>query len=393
MPHDNQGHIYIQGGYGISVRGDVAYVLGRSTGDVGQLCGDVDANGVRLNPPVINKWAKFKPYRSSNRATTLTDRINAFYGLSVNVFENLGTPGGSTSGLFRNLVDGTQSWELAPPRGVNSQHGERFRVLDFDGYYHKAICPVGEIASTNIPISVYGDAQIQWDLESQLDNGNLKLTDLSIDGVSLSNFYLGILLYKSNNNYHFVTSDNILGEGDVSIRLSGVSSLAGTWRMYPFFSSVHYGLNDYAQVGKYLSAGWDTPFKDITFRLASESISVYAYGMWNAEHTQIQFYVEAFSEQSSERTISVQVVLRRNRDGGTEPTGESTLATYPNTIQLTVPAGGSARYPAGESSLTWNPGVTYDDSYFYWLGAAITSGGDYKTHFVPIEEDPSVMPE
>lgn len=366
----------------INVRADIAYVLGENSGGVGTLC----------KSSKINKWAKFKPYRGSDVKTTLAGRISAFYGLSVNVFENLGTPGGSTSSLFKNLVDGTQSWELAPPRG-RSNYGEGYRVLDFDGYYHNAICPVGDIGSTNIPISINGDALIEWDLESQLDDGNLKLTDLYVDTVPLSNFYLGVLLYKSNTNYHFVTSDNKLGSGDVTISLSNVSSLAGTWRMYPFFSSVKYGLGDDALVGKYLSAGWDTPYKNVTFRLVSQSLSIYAYGVWNTAHTQIQFYIEAYNEDSAAKTVSVQVILRRNQNGAVEPSGESTLATYPNTIQLTVPAGGSARYPAGESLLTWSPGVTYDDSYFYWLGAPVTSGQTFTTHFVPIEEDTDVMPE
>lgn len=43
MPHDSNGRIFTQNGQGIDVRGDVAYVLGRSTGDVGQLCGDAVA--------------------------------------------------------------------------------------------------------------------------------------------------------------------------------------------------------------------------------------------------------------------------------------------------------------------------------------------------------------
>ena len=284
------------------------------------------------------------------------------------------------------------SWELAPPRG--GSQGERYRITDFDGYYHFAICPIGDIGSNTIPIDINGDALIEWDLESQLDVGNLQLTDLFVNGTPLSSFYLGILLYKSDTNYRFVTSDNVLGSGDVAITLSNVSSLAGTWRMYPFLSSVHYSLGDNAIVGgKYLSAGWDVPYKDVTFRLVSQSLSVYVYGVWNAAHTQIQFFIEAFNEDSADKTVTIQVILRRNQDGGTEPTTEDTLATYANSIQLTVPANGSIRNPAGESMHAWSPGVTYDDNYFYWLGAAITSGQTFTTHFVPIEESGDVMPD
>jgi hypothetical protein len=140
----------------------------------------------------------------------------------------------------------------------------------------------------------------------------------------------------------------------------------------------------------YLAAGWDTPYKEITFRLTSQSMSVYAYGVWNSAHTQIQFFVEAFNEDSIAKTISVQIILRRNQNGAVEPTSETTLATYPTTLQLTVPAGGSVRYPAGDALLSWTPGVAYSDNYFYWLGSVVSG---YTTHFVQIEEDPGVMPE
>ena len=375
----------------IDVVGDVAYVLGRHTGDVGHLCGDTDVvvNGVVVDHGgKINKWAKFKPYRSSSVETSSTGRQAAFYGLSVEVFDAIGTNPGTVGTFIQKLVNGELSWEFAPPRGL--LQSEWFRILDFDGYDSESVCPIGELGSTNIPIT-QGNAIIAWDLPSQLSTGNLKLTDLRINNVQLSSFYLGVLLYKSDFSYHIVTSDSVLGSGDVQVTLSGLpDSMAGTWRMYPFFSSLHYDLDQSQRVGKYLSAGWDTPYKEITFRLTSQSMSVYAYGVWNSAHTQIQFFVEAFNEDSIAKTISVQIILRRNQNGAVEPTSETTLATYPTTLQLTVPAGGSIRYPAGESLLFWTPGVTYSDNYFYWLGAVVSG---YTTHFVQIEEDPGVMPE
>lgn len=392
MSHAN-GRIYVDTSTtpnkGIDVRGDVAYILGRNTGDVGQLCGDVDASGTRVN--AIKKWAKYKPYRNSSPATTLAARIAAFYGMSISVFTELGTPS-TVNSFFKRLIDGDLLWEFAPPRGL-ATYSERYRILDFDGYYHNAVCPVGDMASDNIPIDPYGNAEIDWDLLDNLDAGNLLLSDIVVNGAALTGFYLGVLLYKSASNYHFVTSDNVVGAGSVGITLSGVNSLAGTWRAYPFFSSRHYSLGDSAQTGVYLSAGWDTPYKDITFRLTSQSLSVYAYGTWNTAHTQISFFMEAHNDDSTAKTVTVQVILRRNADGGTEPTSESTLATYTSSIQITVPANGSVRYPSGSGVYSWTPGVTYDSSYFYWLGAAITSGGTYDTHFVQIEEDQDVMPD
>lgn len=363
----------------IDLRRDIAGFFGIGSGDLGYLI---------TNAP-INKWAKFKPYRYPSVETSSVGRQAAFYGLSVETFTALGTNPATAGTFLQKLVAGQLTWDYARPRG-KATNSEWFRALDFDGYDHNSVCPVGELGSYNIPIT-QGNAIIAWDLPSQLSDGNLKLTDLRVDNVQLSRFYLGVLLYKSDSSYHIVTSDSVLGSGDVQVTLSGLpDSIAGTWKMYPFFSSLHYDLDQSQRVGKYIAAGWDTPYKEITFRLASQSMSVYAYGVWNSAHTQIQFFVEAFNEDSIAKTISVQIILRRNQNGAVEPTSETTLATYPTTLQLTVPAGGSIRYPAGESLLFWTPGVTYSDNYFYWLGAVVSG---YTTHFVQIEEDPGVMPE
>lgn len=364
-------------------QGDLQKALGRSVMSHIQLVGDIDANGNRIN--AINKWAKYKPFRSPNVIVTAQHRIDAHYGLSVVEYTELGTPS-TVNSFLKKLIDGELLWDYLPPRGENTAQGihEPYRAMDFDGYFAAAVNPIGDVDSDNIPINPAGEATIAWDLVDVENAYNLQLSDIKINGSPLTSYYLGVLLYKSASNYRLVTSSNVLGSGDVQINLTNATSLAGTWRMYPFFSSRQYNIGDSFLTGSYVSAGWDKPYHDITLRLASQSMAVYAYGTWNDAHTRIEFFIEAYNEDSVAKTIFVEVFLRRNQDPGTEPTGESTLATY-DAIQLTVPAGGFVVYPSGGATLLWAPGVAYDSSYIYWLGASITTG-TYAVNYVQVEQ-------
>lgn len=125
MPHDSNGHIYVDNDLGIDVRADVAYVLGRNTGDIGQLCGDVDASGQLLAEPRINKWSAHKPVEF-NAPRRLTDQDFAAIHYGLDAHERLGSYMQSDYSDF--------FWEYARPQTF-------YRLLDFDGYNHKAKAP------------------------------------------------------------------------------------------------------------------------------------------------------------------------------------------------------------------------------------------------------------
>lgn len=174
MAHSN-GRIYIDpNSTGVEIA-DLQQVLGRSTGDLGQLCSDQEAyidhyenEGAQdydpedestwgtpvwalrpLNPGRINKWAKYKPIRSIEKAfVTLAQRIAAGHGFS------------QVSPLSWSVIqsnDLPDSFEYLPPRGMGAGlHGEDewFRIFDFchiesdlsqldeDGYNHNALPPI-----------------------------------------------------------------------------------------------------------------------------------------------------------------------------------------------------------------------------------------------------------
>lgn len=380
---------------GVSIA-DVQKALGRGTGDLGLLCSDqewysdTNQNEALRRANKINKWAKYKPYRSSSLVSTDSGdegRIAKHYGLSVDAFESLGSPSTANSFLAK-LVAGELDWVYLPPRGKGggtAGANEWFRLLDFNGYNHNAEAPVGDVI-TGIPISANGDASINWDLNTTPATGSITLGDLYIGNTALTSYYLGVLLYQSGSiygtTYHIVTSTTTLGQGDVTIQLTNATALAGTWEVYPFFSSVQIAFDASLTTGSYVSAGWGKMGEQITFRLVSDSLSVYVYGTWNATHTAFSYFIEAYNDDSVSKTVTPTIHLRRNQSASTEPVSENDIDSW-TFGSITVAAHDSystAEHPATRSLIA---GHTYSDAYIYWLGAAVTN---YGTHFVQMED-------
>ena len=122
MGHSQTGVIYKP----VDVLTDVAAVLGRNTGDEGQLCGDVNENLVAQN--TIKFWSLRKPIRY-NKKEELTDAEfkAANYGYTINSY--YGNSGGIS--LIADHKAGA-SWLYLKPRGES--YYEHFRITDFDGY-------------------------------------------------------------------------------------------------------------------------------------------------------------------------------------------------------------------------------------------------------------------
>ena len=112
---------------GIDPRADVAVVLVRSTGDYGQLCGDVNGSGVDLD--AINKLAKYKPIQASAPGN-LTDALRkaAVHGFGANGLPVYTSAAALTAALRAGITAGAH-WQYTPPT-------TRFNILDFDGYVH-----------------------------------------------------------------------------------------------------------------------------------------------------------------------------------------------------------------------------------------------------------------
>ena len=134
----------------LDFRGDVAYVLGRNTGDEGQLCGDFDDNGDMVN--AINKWSKYKSFRNPTKGfpvdiTQLTPALRQPEMETALKAKNCGLAMrsyGSSDAAWAaamNLVEDGSDWIHVPPRGISYNPKELFRINDFDGYNGAAAAP------------------------------------------------------------------------------------------------------------------------------------------------------------------------------------------------------------------------------------------------------------
>ena len=167
---------------------DIANCIGVASTDVGTLC---------TAKSKINIWAKYKPVRY-NKIGSLTEneRKACAYGLLDTREYDLSSDTAITT-AFNNALNRIYSWEYESPTGGNAS---LYRMLDFDGYNHNAICPL-----------FFEDNSPQWDkvevrvgsiADAALPQGNITLSDLQeLSTIVNADNSTGFgLLYKKDNN-------------------------------------------------------------------------------------------------------------------------------------------------------------------------------------------------
>ena len=217
---------------------DIANCIGVASTDVGTLC---------TAKSKINIWAKYKPVRyNSIKALTEEQRKQCSYGI-LDVQEYDFTQQSVLNQAFENALNRVYSWQYEIPEGgVESL----YRMLDFDGYNHNAICPL-----------FFEDNSPQWDkvevrvgsiADAALPQGNITLSDLQelstiVNADNSTGF--GLLYKKDNNAVRLVGLDiegncqypcfNSSGEALThSITIEG----SGTYTIVPIILAPSHGL-------------------------------------------------------------------------------------------------------------------------------------------------------
>ena len=217
---------------------DIANCIGVASTDVGTLC---------TAKSKINIWAKYKPVRyNSIKALTEDQRKQCSYGI-LDVQEYDFTQQSVLNQAFENALNRVYSWQYEIPEGgVESL----YRMLDFDGYNHNAICPL-----------FFEDNSPQWDkvevrvgsiADAALPQGNITLSDLQelstiVNADNSTGF--GLLYKKDNNAVRLVGLDiegncqypcfNSSGEALThSITIEG----SGTYTIVPIILAPSHGL-------------------------------------------------------------------------------------------------------------------------------------------------------
>lgn len=176
MSHTNTGRIMADANGGIDIIRDIGAVLGTGKGDIGDIITD--------QAIYINKFAAYKPVRS--------DKIGIMTRADF-AAKNFGLTAPNTRRYPAQTIG--DEWVYARPRGNTVSPIERFRVMDFNGYYSEAdppCKPIGDISVALATSSIYsfGDKIVIS------PSGGESVTWEELDG-SISSFYLCVIFAKN----------------------------------------------------------------------------------------------------------------------------------------------------------------------------------------------------
>ena len=315
--------------------GDIAHVLGRTTGDEGQLCGDVDAQGVPQNK--IKFWSLHRSIRLNKKEElTEADRKSANYGYTITSYDKpVGQAGeGLIYGHLNNLT-----WQYFKPRGV--AYNEPFRKLDFDGYDHNSINPFSisytdtpEIGNTGrVDITFLGDF-LQWGL---------------FEGYAptFANLYLGLLAFNSSNAnpqscYLLPITSSLSGQTILDIAgnerfsfpvPSSVFSSGTTYTLLPVIMTYDAG-NSY---GTWMSVNSSTSFLGYFWDVLCPDIQITPQTAVTPDQ-RIYIYVDAESAvYSGESPMIIQSVPIYISNGNTSALTSCSLYVYFDDYQTATP--------------------------------------------------------
>lgn len=201
--------------------GDISSAVGFASLDLGTL----------ITEGIINKWAKYKPVKSSIKGEISdTDRANENYGLTIQMY-NIDTNGVPAT-MFADAFEGNTGWKYEAPRG--KEYNEYFRMLDFDKYNRNAECPYFfENAS------IVNELRISVGQVVALPNYNMSITDIKgimgFDNPDGTGY--GFLYTKNNGSLQHI--DAINSDGDLRYPITGdysqvpitIAQGAGTYKI------------------------------------------------------------------------------------------------------------------------------------------------------------------
>lgn len=346
-----------------------------SLGDISQAVGysgpDLVANGI------INMWAKYKFVR--NGALDYSAQMNAVplqatewlqnatwwkgsdgkCGINIAEYTDLGSPftGGT---FFYFLKNEALSWTYNRPRGP--QYSEWQRVFDMFRYYGAAQAPVGALASVDVWFNNNYEGQIDYDTHTP-NAYELSLTDFALNNTPLlGNYYLGVLLWKTNGTFYFLTSSNPVAANQAfSIPFTGAQSLVGTWNVVPFISSRAYSMGASALTGIYASC-FGIRNNSITFHAPGTIIDFEVNSYWNAAHTFITYEVIITNNGATSQTVTGIALDMRDCSPSQQPQEGTAVSLSGGTIGSVTVAGNSSERRTGiatPQNFTYNPNRMY----------------------------------
>lgn len=296
----------------------------------------------------INKWSKYKPVkygrgitRDQWDAANNTWKENATWwrgdghcGLSFTAYSSLNV-------FLPLLKAGSLDWTYTRPSGGDA---DPFRIKDFAGYFHYALPPVGELgmgddATIYIQnVSQGVEAVFSFEVPSA-GSENLTLANFSHKGVSLSQFYFGVCLWKGNYTIVVTGTTRIGDAGDATARVVLGYSDRGDWNLIPFLSDRRINRDAMYEEGVYISAGVTKVYH--IHLVPSGSIdphSLYSFlstGSWRNGNTKVAVSMDVVLKAERSYTFPVDrqnrcfgIFIVRVPHGGSPLDGETVASWY-----------------------------------------------------------------
>lgn len=337
----------------VRVRADMETVLGANTGDVGELWKDTD----------VKPWAKFKSVNYGAFAVTGKTSGSQYWkasdgkcGFVIQEFTEFGVPGTSSS-FVAKLLAGSLRWTRAALTDPYE------RILDFDGYDHNAHSPIFPWEGISaLQVDSQDELHAQWDVDPSGRDTELTLSDFTINGVALTEYYFGCILWYNNSTYEVIADQKVSANG-FDIVFQNMSNWRGrTVKVVPFFSLNRITQGGSIGTGRFFAFDIDP----VTIPIASGAIDyrVNVDAIWNSSRTQVSVTINVTNLVAVSKTFSGNVSVY-----------DSSQMQATTTYSL---------YVAGNStaSVTKTLNVTYD--YTEEFTAYVT--GFYETLITQIEE-------
>lgn len=331
----------------INGQGDIQKATGCDSGDLGQCI----VNGT------INRWAKWKPQRSTKIAPlTLAERTADHFGLSLTKYTTVA-----------DLMAGVQAdggWAYLQPRDNGS---DKYRMYDFlnasditaTGYNGNSKSFLDYLDVPSIYFNGAGGTNMtaEWVLDSRLPVGNILMSDISdMDGLgtAFDDLYLGFLIVNSVSSptvYRYRTSSAKISADyhgtSVTWPANDLDSLSsGTYYVIPLAAKSICGTTQVSadNINLYLSEGaYALPDAGIrTIAITQSTANIWLY-LLSAEEVANGIHYEADIEYSSNVTITatgISVRIYTSDTPGTVENPGTLLGTYltAESLELTTSA-------------------------------------------------------
>ena len=312
----------------------------------------------------INKWSKHKPVRlqvdfcqdfSSSAANYYPNWWKAYDGNCGMILPIYTSIGSTSQGFIHDIINKNFSWTYTPPTGTSAQP---LRLGDFLGYNRNAINPISEpIENITAYKDIDGYLNFNFDMAISPNHpSNLTLQDIAVNGVTLDNYYLGMIMWRTTGLSTIIaTSTNKIGTSELSMKFKP-AIVGGAYKAALFVSSVVIDPNGDISAGKFI------PLELRQFNLQvnkyGTTIKITPIADWNGT-TQVDYSVAVQNLNSGSFTVRniVAVIVV----GATPSEGQ---------VLKTIRLGDKKVGPNSVERITGSvTGLSYSSSNKYWIGA------------------------